>query len=209
MLVAAAVLAGMVACGRPADPSTAGGKSQPTGAQGQLRAISGDGLPLVAAIPPVARARAVAQAEDMLAGVRVPPGSRLVDSFSGRQLTGPAVRPLCDPVEDDTLRWIVARSAGAVAAFLSSHVPAQMTMSGSGRNTSSGTVTSYFLTDDPRGHASSNDELVFAWASAGTSTVLRADALTVPGRDCVNPGGPMVPVEPDHHHSLPAGTARG
>jgi hypothetical protein len=204
--VAIAVIA--AGCGQP---RASGGASGTVAIRGQLSTIPRSGDPPPGAISAAARARAVAQAERMLAGVRVPPGSRLVDAFPGRQLTAPAVEPLCSTIEDDTLRWIVPRSPAVVAAFLTSHVPATMTASGSGQDTSAGTVTSYFRTYRPRGHSSSTNQLVFTWAPDGSGgTSLRADGLTVlaSGATCVNPGGPMVPAKSRQHRSLLAGSSR-
>jgi hypothetical protein len=162
-------------------------------APGQLSVISGTGIAMGAHVDAAARQRAVGLAQRLLADVRVPAGSRLVESLPDRRLTGPAFVPLCDPVEDDAAHWLVPLSAGALTAFLTSHVPAAMSSEGSGTETSDGSVTTFFVTDDPRAHSESGDELVFTLTPVGASTELGADALTVPaGADCVNPGGPEV-----------------
>jgi hypothetical protein len=204
--VAIAVIA--AGCGQLRAP---GGASGTAAIRGQLTTIPRSGDPPPGAISAAARARAVAQAEHMLAGVRVPPGSRVVDAFPDRQLMAPAVEPLCSTIEDYTLRWIVPSSPAAVAAFLASHVPATVTASGSGQDTAAGRVTSYFRSYRPRGHSTSANQLVFTWAPDGSGgTSLRADGLTVleSGATCINPGGPMVPVKSRQHRSVLSGSSR-
>jgi hypothetical protein len=189
--VAVAVCA--AGCGQARSPSAVLLGARHRVVPGELSVISGIGPASAAGISAAARAQAVRQAEHLLADVRVPSGSRRVASLPGRLLTAPAVEPLCGPIEDDTLRWIVPLSAGGLIAFLTGHVRAAMTDTGSGTFTSHGIVTSYYLTESPRGHPAPGTEMVFTWISAGPSTELRADALTVPaGAACVNPGGPAV-----------------
>jgi hypothetical protein len=188
-----AVSVGAAACGQLQSPLTARIGADRGVAPGQLSVISGTGIAMGAHIDAASRRRAVGLAERLLADVRVPSGSRLVESLPGRRLTGPAFVPLCDPVEDDAVHWLVPLSAGALTTFLTGHVPAAMSSEGSGTETSDGRVTTFFVTDDPRAHSESGDELVFTLTPIGTSTELGADALTVPaGADCVDPGGPEV-----------------
>jgi hypothetical protein len=201
-----AVLVGAAGCGQLRSSLTARTGADRGVAPGQLSVISGTGIAMGAHIDAAARQRAVRQDERLLADVRVPSGSRLVESLPGRRLTGPAFVPLCDPVEDDAVHWLVPLSAGALTAFLTGHVPAAMSSEGSGTETSDGNVTSYFVTDEPLARSASDGELVFTLTPVGASTELGADALTVPaGADCVNPGGPAARAKGARAHVNPGG----
>jgi hypothetical protein len=86
----------VAACGQVRPPSLAPGGAghRASRARGELRLISGNGMP-VASLRPAARDRAIALAESTLARAEVPPGSHLVARLPGG-LAVAALRALYD-----------------------------------------------------------------------------------------------------------------
>jgi hypothetical protein len=176
-------------CGLSPGPSQQ--QSAMTAAAGlRVRSIAGAPVPpLARPVTPVARRLAVAAAIGLLAGAVVPPDARAVASLSDRDLDGPAQLPACNPIEDGARLWLVPGSAGSLASFLPTHLPAGMRNQVEGGSTAAGVPTSGVIVDVPGGNHP-QESLVFTFTRIGGDTGLRVDALTVPsGADCISAGG--------------------
>lgn len=170
--LAAAAFAG---CAKPA---AHGGGAPPSGAS-LPNAVASTGSPSPTDDASRARADAVtAIAQNLLAKVRVPPGSTPLTAPSTGPLAGPSGWPASDNLIDVTSLWKTTGSMESVLAYLQAHAPSGLTLSGSGGG--SAATASLMYTGAAAGPLDQGAELVITEAPDPDGGVdVRADVQDI------------------------------